>query len=884
MSPPPERGDRFYAILLRLYPAEFRARYGRAMRDFHRDRVAIARQTGESMAVLWLSAVVDVALSAAAEHLRPFLSGDAVLETIRHDLRYAVRNLARRPAFTAIIVATIALGVGVNAAIFSVVNGILLRPLAYPAPDQLFAFGHEAPTWLASEPDFVDYKREMKTLSGLAAYAPLQGTLALGDAPERIHVARGSADFFPLLGVEPQLGRTFAGDEFVPRLAQVIVLSDALWRRSFGGDPAILGRKITFEGAPRIVIGVMPAGFAFPGNDTEAWLPLPRFNPDSLGDRASHYLWMVGRLKPKATLDAARAEANGIARRIMLAEPAKFDPKSPLRPVLTNLTDQLVGKTRPYLLALLGAVGFVLLIACANVANLLLVRGEARRKEIALRSALGASRRRIVVQLLTESLVLAAAGAAIGLGLAWSASRAFVATAPSSVPRASEVTVDWRVLAFTAVVTILTAALVGVVPAWKGARGDAADMLREGGKTTGDGSSSVARRALVVAEMAVAVAMLAGAGMLLRSMWHLQQAGLGFRPDGVLTAKISLSARRYDDARANVFFGQLLARVRAIPGVRSAGASGWLPVVDAGGLWAYRPDNGGVYPDGRWPAAVPQQATPGYFSTIGIPLLEGRDFNDADRADGELVAIVSRKFADLTWPGASAVGKRFGLGNDAPFVRVVGVVGDIRGRGFGDVPEPTMYFPYAQSAKSAYVQPLSVALLVRVDGNPLAITRAVRDALLALDRTAPLSDVRTLEQVAGESLAVRRFNTMLLAAFAGLALVLAGIGTYGVISYGVSQRRFEIGVRIALGAHDRSVLALVMAEGMRLALIGLAIGLVAAIAIGRIIRAMLVDVGPVDSPSLALTAALLVIVAAVASFVPALRALRVSPLDALRGR
>jgi putative ABC transport system permease protein len=575
-------------------------------------------------------------------------------------------------------------------------------------------------------------------------------------------------------------------------------------------------------------------------------------------------------------------EATGVARRIMLAEPDRFDPKNPLRPTMTSVSEQLVGKTRPYLLALLGAVGFVLLIACANVANLLLVRGEGRRKELALRSALGASGKRLVVQLLTESLMLAAAGAALGLALAWAANRALVAAAPSAVPRVGEITVDWRVLAFTATIAVLTGLLVGIVPAWRGSKHDLAAALKEGGKTTSDGSASVARRVLVVAEMALAVTMLSGASMLLRSLWHLQNEGIGFEPHGVLTAKVSIAPREYSDERAVIFFDQLLAQIRAIPGVRSAGASGWLPVVDAGGLWGYQPENGN-FPEGRWPAAVPQQATPGYFTAIGLPIVAGRDFNAGDRTESQLVAVVSKKFADQSWPGQNALGKRFKLGGpDAQLMTVVGIAGDIQARGFGDKPEPTMYFPYSQATRSAYVTPRAMALLIRTDGNPIAIAETIRKQLKALDPAAPLSDVRTLEQIVGQSVAMRKFNTTLLAGFAALALLLAGIGTYGVISYGVTQRRFEIGVRMALGAADRSVIRLIMSEGLRLAAAGLGIGLVAALAVGRAIRAMLVGVTQVDSPSLAVTALLLLIVAITASVIPALRALRVNPLDALR--
>jgi putative ABC transport system permease protein len=876
------RGERIYEGLLRLYPPEFRTRFGRAMRDFHHDRVAMAHATGESISLLWLRTIADVITSATAERLRPLLSGASLMETLAQDLGYAIRGLRRRPAFTAIVVATIALGVGANAAIFSVVSGILLRPLPYPKPEQLFLFGHEPPTWLSSEPDFVDYHREMRSLSALAAYSPREVTLATGEAPLRIRIARGSDDFFPLLGVKPLLGRTFTADEFVPRISQAIVLSHSLWQRQFGGDRAIVGKKVIIEGAPRIVVGVMPPRFGFPEEHTEAWMPYPRINADSMSDRANHFLWMVGRLKDGITLDQAKAEARLVAAGIVRREPNKFDPSNPLRPTLTSVREQLVGNTKPYLLALLGAVGFVLLIACVNVTNLLLVHGESRRKEMALRSALGASEHRLSIQLLTESLLLSLSGAVIGLAIAWAAVRALVAAAPSGVPRVGEIGVDWRVLGFTAAIAVLTGIVVGLVPAWRGARTDPAETLKDGGKTAGsERSSKIARRSLVVAEMALAVTLLSGATMLLRSLWHLQSERIGFDARRVLTAKVSVSTREYDDMRTTQFFAQVLERIRALPGVRAAGAAGWLPVVDAGGLWSYRPE-AGRYPEGRWPGAVPQQATPGYFAAIGIRIVEGREFLATDGADAELVAIVSRKFAEQAWPGTSALGRRFRLGGDTPLMRIVGVVDDIQSRGFGDKPEPTMYFPHAQTMKSAYFTPRSMSVLVRTDGDPRTLAEAIRRAVQQLDRSVPVSDIRTLEDVVGQSVAMRRFNTMLLAGFALLALVLAGIGTYGVIAYGVSQRTFEIGIRLALGAENRTVLALVMSEGLRLAAVGLLLGGAASLAVGKAIRAMLIGVGTIDAPSLIVTAVSLVVVAGAASVVPALRAARVNPLDAIR--
>jgi putative ABC transport system permease protein len=875
--------DRVYRALLRLYPSAFREQYGRAMTDFHRDRVATARRAGDSMTALWIRTCGDVVSSALAEHMRDVVPGAVAREQAAQDVAYALRGIARRPGFAAIVIATIALGVGANAAIFSVVNGVLLRPLAYPRAEEIVSFGHEPPHWLTSDPDFLDYHRDMSTLAGLAAYTRREGTLvaSAADEPQRVRVVRASEDFFPVLGVAPALGRAFVGDEYAPRIAQVVVLSQSLWARQFGADPRILGRTVSIDGAPRTVVGVMPRFFDFPEARTDVWMPLPQFNPDSLGDRANHYLFMVTRLKSGVSLERARGDANTIAQRIMRDNASKFDPQRPIVPRLTRVRDDLVGGTRPYLLALLAAVGFVLLIACANVVNLLLVRGESREREMAVRAALGASERRLLAQMLIETSVLALLGGALGLALAWAGDRALVAAAPASIPRLDEIGIDWRVLTFTAIVAIGTGLLIGLLPAWRAARGNAAESLKDGGRgAVTRRSGRKVRGTLVVSEVALAVVALAGAGMLLRSLWNLESSDLGFDPRAALTAKVALDARQYDDARAVLFFEQLLQQVRAIPGVREAGASRWLPVVDAGGLWGLQRE--GVAPSVQWPMAVPQNVTTGYFRAMGIPIVAGRDFDASDRAGALPVAVISKQLAARIWPGENAIGKRFHLGGPVPLVTVVGIAGDFRSRSFSDTPEPTMYFPYAQSAQAAYFTPLAMAIVVRADGDPTALARRLRDIVRSIDRTVPVSEVQSLEAIVGTSVSTRRFNTALLAGFAMLALVLAGIGTYGVISYGVSQRSHEIGVRMALGAESRSVLALVMSEGVRLCAFGLAVGVVASAGVGRAIRALLVDVSPVDGPTLAITAVALGVVAVVASLLPARRALRVSPSETLR--
>jgi putative ABC transport system permease protein len=880
--------NRFHDALLRLLPAEFRTRFGPAMRDFHRDRLAEARRAGDSIAVTWLRIIADVISTAVVERLRPSFHPHSdsyreprTMHNLIQDMSYALRGLARRPAFALIVVGTIALGVGANAAIFSVVSGVLLRPLPYPHAERVFAFGHEPPHWLASNRDFADYKRGIPSIERLGAYTSADATLSGDGEPQRVRATRGSEEFFPALGVNAALGRTFAPDEFSGSGLRNVILSHPFWLRRFGGDTAIVGKTITINGTPRTVVGVMPPHFNFPEARTDIWVPLPRVHPDSLGDRNNHFLFMVGRLRADATLERARTEAMHVARTIMTTEPQNFDPKAPIVPTLTGVSERLVGKTRPYLFALLGAVALVLLIACANVANLLLVRGETRRREMGLRTALGASRSRLFVQLFTEGVVLSGLGAALGLVVAWAASQVLVAAAPSSVPRMDEVSLDWRVVLYTGIAMTVTALFVGALPALRAMNDAPVDALKEVGRTPLRRSGVGARQVLVIAEVALAVVVLSGAGMLLRSLMHLREGGTGFDPEGVVTARVSLPARQYTNDRNADFFRRLAADLRALPGVQAVGASGWLPVVDAGGLWQFRPD-GRTYHDydGRWPSAVPQQVTPGYFEAAGIRMIAGRDFTNADQAGASLVAVVSEKFAELAWPSQNAIGKRFGLGPD--FLTVVGVVADIRQRGYGDIPEPTMYFPHAQSAQSAYYMPVAMSLLVRTAGDPMAFVPAIRAAVRRLDANVPVSEVRTLDYIVGTSVANRRFSTSLLLGFAALALLLAGIGTYGVMSYGVAQRRFEIGVRMALGAERHRVVSMVLREGALLAVIGLGIGLGGALVIGRLIRSLLVGVSPFDAPTFVAVAIVLVLVALLAALVPARRASGVSPVDALR--
>jgi putative ABC transport system permease protein len=894
---PPSTGERVYRALLRLYPSSFRRRYGDDMMAFYRDRARHAPRTVRARARLWLALAGDVAVNAAAERLaflvertRPVPAAGPVstpreesMSVLIQDVRFALRGMLGRPVFSATILATLALGIGANAAIFIVVNAALLRPLPYSHVEQIVAFVHADPYSQVSEGEFVDYRRGLSAFAGLAAYSTPEATVGAGDESIRAGGARVSSDFFSVLGVVPELGRTFAPDEFLPRSAsQVTVISHALWQQQFAGDPRVVGRTVTINGTPVTIIGVMPAGFDFPKVTTGFWTPW-RFNPDSLWGRNNHYLRMVGRLAPTATIGAARAQAGTLDARWLKDFPETYGVGKPIVAAITPLGDYVLGASRPYLGALLGAVGFILLIACVNVASLLLVRGEARRKELAIRTALGASRHRVVRQMLTESLLFAIIGSALGIGLAWFGARALVALAPDGLPRLHDVGVDYRVVAFTTAITILTGLLFGLGPAVFGARNDSITALREGGRTSSRGASGVARRVLVVVEVALAVVLLTGAGLLVRSMVKLQAIDLGFSPARVMTMRLTVPPVGYNDTTTDLLFRDVLASVGRVPGVQSVALDGALPISGDDSDWSIMIDGRVIKNIGDSPSAKPEQVTPGYFSTMGIRLVRGRDFAESDRPGAPPVVVINQALANKLWPGVNPIGRTLKMFSDqAPWLTIVGVVGDIRARGFqGAIPE-TMYFPYAQSAASAYYMPRSMSLVARTALAPADVANAIRAAVHSVQPRMPISEIASMDDVVGQSIAARRFTTVLLVGFAGLALLLAGVGIYGVISYGVSQRTYEIGVRMALGASPGSVLALVMNEGIRMTAVGLVLGLAGAAVVTGFLRSLLVGVGAADAPTFIGVGVVLAAVAVCACAFPARRAIAVSPTEALR--
>jgi putative ABC transport system permease protein len=899
-SPPRVSGERAYRALLRLYPAGFRSRYAADMLDFYRERMREAARRGAALrpARVWLQLVPDLVASALAERFtwlhRDTDRAPAIVRTyserredmmsmLTQDVRYAGRSMRRRPLFSAIVLSTLALGIGANAAIFTVVNAVLLRPLPFAHVERIVELSHDAPYESVSEPEFIDYQRGVPGLARLAAYSTPSVLLAGGDGdPIRTYAARVSRDYFDIVGVHPLLGRVFAADEFSPLThARVAVIGHTFWAQQFGSDPNVVGKTLAVSGTRVTIIGVMPAGYTFPDADASLWLPW-RLNPDSLWTRNNHYLRLVGLMAPNASLSQVRAQVRTLESRWAAMYPETYMPGKPVVGFVTPIRDALLGPTQPYLLALLAAVGFILLIACVNVANLLLVRGESRRKEIAVRVALGASHGRIARQMLTESMLLAVVGAVLGAVLAWLGTRVLASLAPADLPRMDQIGIDGRVVMFTVAITVLTGVVFGAVPTVHARRGATADTLREGGKTSAPGASRVARRALVVTEITVAVIMLSGAGLLVRSLMRLQATDLGFDATGVMTMQVTVP-RTYGDTSADAFMSQLLRRLAGLPGAASTAAVGALPISGPDNTWSIMIDHHVLKTIAESPGATPQQVTSDYFRTMRIALVRGRLFTPQDRMGAPPVAVISEGMAKKVWPGVDPLGHTLKMFNDkSPWVTIVGIVRDVRSRGIQSESPPTMYFPYSQTGSSAYAMPTSMTVVVRATKSPASLAGAMRSAVRALDANVAISSVATMRSVVGDSIASRRFTTVLLAGFAVLALTLAGIGIYGVVSYSVSQRTYEIGVRVAMGASPRAVMRLVLDEGARMTAIGLLLGLVGAVGIDRLLASLLVGVSGHDAATFAAVSIVLALVAATACAVPARRATTVSPTEALR--
>jgi len=801
------------------------------------------------------------------------------MESLLKDVRYGVRMLTRNPAFTVVALLALALGIGANAAIFSVVNAVLLRPLPYTEPDRLMMIREtklpQFPEFSVSPGNFLDWQKQNSVFEQLVAIQGSAFNLIDVGEPERLRGQRVTDGFLEMLGAQPALGRGFMSEEDQPGHNFVVILSHGLWQRRFGGAADVLNRSITLDGQSYTIIGVMPATFRFGGGDTELWTPAA-FTAQQAQQHGSHYLQAIGRLKPGVTVEQARTEMSAIADRLAEQYP---DANAGWNVKITPLLEYAVRSIKLALLVLLGAVVFVLLIACANVANLLLARAASRQKEIAVRTALGASRWRIVRQLLTESVLLALVGGVLGLLLAIWGKGLLLSLAPEDLPRVRDASLDGWVLAFTAGITLLTGLIFGLVPALQASRPNLNETLKDAGRgSTEGGRRHFIRSVLVVFEVATALVLLVGAGLMIKSFLRLQNVDPGFNPNNALMVKLSLPQKKYStpDQRA-AFYKQLLEKVAMLPGVQAAGAACVVPL--SGDDFVLGFDIQGRPPDapGTEPSTNYYAVTPDYFTAMGIPLRRGRLFTEQDTKDAPRVAIISEAMAKQFFPDEDPIGKRIHVTNGPVVYReIVGIVGNVKQYGLDEKTPVETYEPFAQ-------QPVSfMSLVVRTTGDPTALSGAIRGEVLSLDKEQPVSSIRTLDQLISTSIAQQRFAMLLLGVFAVVAMVLAAVGIYGVMSYSVTQRTHEIGIRMALGASSTNVLRLVVGHGMRLTLIGIGLGLILAFLLTRLMATLLFDVSATDLTTFAVFSVSLTAIALVACLVPARRALKVDPMVALR--
>jgi putative ABC transport system permease protein len=805
------------------------------------------------------------------------------MNTLWQDVRFAVRMLLKNWSVTAIIVVVLALGIGANTAIFSVVNAALLRPLPYAEPDKLVRLSEDSPNvpqMSISYPNFLDWREQNKVFSGIAAMQFRSLNLTGRDEPERLAGRAVSAEFFDVLGVKPAMGRSFAAEEDRPGSNPVCIISDGLWQRRFGSDPALAGKQITMSDASYTVVGVLPASYAF-GTPTDVFVPIG-LRADEMKERGSHPgIYAVARLKPGVTVETARAELIAMAQRIGEQYGMKGNSAT-----LTPLNEAFVGDIRITLLILLGAVGFVLAIACANVANLLLARAATRQKEMAIRTALGAGRLRIIRQLLTESLLLSILGGIIGVLLALWGIDLLRSASADSLPSTAVIKMDSSVLLFTLLVSLLTGIIFGLAPALAAAKADLHDTLKEGGRSsTAGGLRAWLRSTLVVTEVALSLVLLIGAGLLIKSFVRILETDPGFKPQNLLTMQLALNAKKAEGGKVLNFFNDLNTRITGLPGVESAAFSNGIPLgptADTSFAIVGRPKA----EPGKQPQTMLYITSPDYLQAMGIRLVKGRFFTAQDTQKSPRVAVIDDTFARQQFPDQEPLGQHLaGDGKNNPDAEIVGVVAHVKHFGLDAIErvQSQLYLPFNQ-APNEFLPSLAsrMNLIIRTSADPLNLTAAVRSEVQALDPNQPVYNVNTMEQTLDQSLVTQRLSMTLLAFLAALALILAAVGIYGVMSYAVTQRTHEIGIRMAIGAQRRDVFKMVIGRGMILALIGVAVGLVGAFALTRLMATMLYGVEPTDPPTFILIGILLTGVALVACYVPGRRATKVDPLVALR--
>jgi predicted permease len=845
----------FYRALLHLYPSSFRAEYGDEMcAIFERRRTSL------------LAAAFEVLSNAPAVHW----------DILRQDLRYTARTLARAPGFTAVAILVLALGIGANTAVFSVTDYVLIRPLPFPSPERLVTFWHRLPGYRhveVSPANYRDWKRMNTVFEEMGAVAPGAVNLIGEGAPERIQAASVTGNLFAVLGVPPQLGRSIVPSDDREGAPLTTVLSYGLWQRAFGGDAGVLGRKVDLDGTPYVVIGIMPPEFRFPNQEVELWMPF-QFPESAFADRNNNYMEGVARLRPGVSLRQASAEMDLVADQLRRQYPKELEHTGA---VVEGMRDQIPDQRRLLLVALAGAAFCVLLIACSNLANLLLVRALSRQKELAVRTALGAGRERLVRQLVTESLVLSLLGGLLGIALATAALPLLTKLVPS-LPASGVPSVDFRVLGFAAILTALTGIGFGTVPALRAGRGDLTG-LREGSRSGGARKVGL-RSALILAEVTLSVVLLISAGLLMRALLRVQGVDPGFRSEGVLTLETALPMPKYQTvAKRTAFYRSVLSEVQTLPGVSDAGYISFLPMVMGGGIWPVEID-GKTLDRSEGHSASLRYVTRGFFSSLKVPLQAGRSISDSDTRDRPFVAVVSESLARRYWPGQSPLGRHFKF---AFFDRtVVGVVGDIRVRGLERNSEPQVYLPYQQIPDGWMSFYAPKDLVIRASGNSRLLLPAVRRIIQKADPEQPISDIRALSEIVEENTAPRAIQVRIIGVFAALAFLLAGLGIHGLLSFTVSTRSSEIAVRIALGAQPRNILRIVLQDSLLLAGAGVVLGVALAYAAGRAMQALLAGLPPADAATFLAAAALCFLMTLAGSLAPSLRALRVDPIAAIR--
>ncbi|MCM3900452.1 MAG: ABC transporter permease [Pyrinomonadaceae bacterium] len=810
------------------------------------------------------------------------------METLFKELRYGIRSLLKQPGFTAIAVITLALGIGANTAMFSVINAVLLRPLPYHDPDRVVTIWEESPerdlyqlpVSYANYRDWIDQNHAFEQIS---AYTFTNLNLTGAGEPARLSTVRTSANLFSLVGATPRFGRTFLAEEDKEGGNRVVILGHGLWQSRFGSDPSILGKSLTLNNQSYTVVGVMAPNFQFPvgfgylgrvlNDPTDLYVPIAASGNEA--SRGNYSFFALGRLKPGVTIDQARAEMTTIERRLEQQYP---DSNTGIGISLIPTQEQTVKEIRPALLVLLGAVAFMLLIACANIANLLLARAASRQKEIAIRTALGASRLRVLRLLLAESLMLSLAGGLLGLLLAFWGTDALMALTPENIPRLNEVGVDARVFGFTLAVSLVTGIFFGLIPAIHASKPDLNEALKEGTRgAMGSSAGKRTRSVLVAVEVALSLVLLIGAGLMIKSFSRLQQMNLGFNPEKVLAVTLTLSQSRYPEERQqSAFFKETLDRLQSLPGVQSAGATTALPLTLELSGSDFRIEGHPEPEAGKEMIIHTRSVSPGYFGTLGIGVLKGRDFSNRDKSDVPKTAIINNELARTYFSNEDPLGKRITFDDGQSWISIVGVIGDVKQLGLDSSAKPEVYFPYLQVSEP------SMSLVVRTASDPLSLAAAVKNQIQTIDKDLPIDEAKTMQQLLAESVSGRRFNMLLLSVFALVALVLAVVGIYGVMSYTVTQRTHEIGIRVAIGAQSRDVFRMVIGQGMMLAMIGVAFGLVGAFGLTRLMATMLFGVEPSDPATFVSIAVLLIVVALVACYIPGRRAAKVNPLVALR--